>query len=164
MNRTEAGRVLAVIQSRYPQANFGRADAAVEAWTLTLDDVPYGAVMEALGGWFKAHRWPPDPSELRRMVLAQAQAVPDEADAWEMVVRHLRENGAIGGSPFAGPEPVRQAVMAIGGWHTLRRSEQPGQDREAFCSAYKTYANRALVTTNVGELLRERVYALEGGE
>ena len=163
MNRSEAGRVLAVVQSRYPQANFGRADAAAEAWALTLDDVPYGAVMQALAVWFKGNRWPPDPSELRGIVLAEAQAVPDAADAWELVVRHLRENGAIGGSPFAGPEPVKQAVQAIGGWHTLRRSETPGKDREAFEDAYRVYAKRAMAGVNVGELLRERVAALEDG-
>jgi hypothetical protein len=164
MTRQEAARVLAVIQSRYPQANFGRPETAAEAWAMTLDDVPYGSVMTALGSWFKANRWPPDPSELRGLVLAEANAVPDAADAWEMVLRHMRENGRIGGFPFAGPEPVRQAVEAIGGWHVLRMSEFPGKDRESFERVYPTYAKRAMAGVNVGELLRERVAALEAGE
>ena len=163
MNRTDAARVLAVIQSRYPQANFGRADTAVEAWAMTLDDVPYGEVMQALGTWFKSNKWPPDPSELRGLVLSEAAAVPDSADAWEMVLRHMRENGKIGGFKFAGPEPVRQAVEAIGGWHALRMSEYPGKDRAAFEQVYPVYAKRAMAKVNVGELLRERVAALEDG-
>lgn len=163
MTKQEAARVLAVIQSRYPAANYGRADTAAEAWALTLDDVPYGSVMGALGKWFKTSRWPPDPSELRAQVLAEAGAAPDAAEAWEMVVRHMRENGRIGGAPFAGPEPVRQAVDAIGGWWSLRTSEYPARDREAFERAYPVYLRRAAASTNVGELLRERV-ALEAGE
>jgi hypothetical protein len=164
MNRTETTRLLAVIKSRYPQAAFGAADAAVTAWTLTLEDVPYQAAEAALRRWFRERRWAPDPSELRVAVLQLMDAAPDPADAWEMVIRHIRENGVVGGSPFNGPEPVSQAVAAMGGWRALRTSEQVQRDRDAFLRVYEVYQRRAaagdvaaLIEARGIDLLAERV-------
>ena len=154
MNRTEVAKVLAVVAERYRHAKFGDdAESLVTAWHVTLDDVPYDAAMVALRAWFKAEKWAPDPSELRGRILSGLSAVPDEAEAWALVLRHMRSTYGPFGTPFVGPEPVRLAVEAIGGWWALRTSEQPTRDREAFGRVYPVYAKRALSDLDVAALL-----------
>ncbi|MFM9108765.1 MAG: hypothetical protein ACKOWF_18930 [Chloroflexota bacterium] len=158
MNEVETTRLLAVIKSRYPQAALGAPEAAVAAWLLTLEDVPYAAAEEALRRWFRERRWAPDPSELRVAVLQLVNEAPDAADAWEMVLRHIRENGTIGGRAFSGPGPVVQAVAAAGGWRNLRTSDNPQRDRDAFIRAYEVYQRRA-AGGDLAVLMASRGYA-----
>lgn len=163
MNRVEAGKLLAVIQSRYPHANLGDPDAAATAWALTLDDVPYPAAVAVLGPWFKGERFAPDPSELRSRILAAAAGLPEAGDAWAMVLRHIRDNGEVGGRPFSGPEPVAQAVRAMGGWRVIRHSESPDKDRERFFATYPTYAKRWAAEADVAAAIEERSTGLPDG-
>jgi hypothetical protein len=164
MNRQEVTQTLAVLQSRYPQMKTGDPSATVAAWLMTLEDVPAEAVEVALRKWFRESRWAPDPSELRQMVLSQLDALPDPAQAWEMVVRHFRQNGLIGGEPFSGPAVVAETVRAIGGWYHLRMSTDQNADREAFLRAYTTYAKRTMSDVNIAELVSSRMASLASGE
>lgn len=161
MNLQEATLLVRLIAARYPRQVSGNPGEVARAWQMTLDDVPYEPAEAELAEWFKAQRWPPDPSEIRTLVLQRLAAVPSAEDAWSSVLRHMRDNGAIGGQPFAGPEVVAETVYAIGGWHRLRRSETPEQDREAFSRAYQSYAKRAIAQTKVLELIRDRTPELE---
>src|SRR4051812_20162503 len=67
MTLQEVTILLAVIAGRYPTARqFEQDDTlTVQAWHMTLDDMPSPAVERALVEHFKAEKWPPDPSELR---------------------------------------------------------------------------------------------------
>ena len=162
MNLQEAALLVRLVAARYPrQAGLGNPSELARAWQLTLEDVPYAPAERALAEWFKSQKWPPDPSEIRGMVLERLAEIPSAEDAWASVLKHMRENGAIGGAPFGGPEVVQETVYAIGGWHRLRRSERPDEDREAFARAYATYSKRAMASTNVVELIRERALELE---
>ena len=161
MNLQEAALLVRLVAARYPRQVAGNPGELAKAWQLTLEDVPYAPCERALAQWFKAEKWPPDPSEIRAAVLRSLSEIPSAEDAWAMVLKHMKENGAIGGGPFAGPEVVSETVYAIGGWHRLRRSEKPDDDREAFSRAYQTYAKRAMAATNVVELIRERALELE---
>lgn len=153
-----------MLRTRYPRMEVGDPSAQVTAWHMTLEDVPYSAAERALSTWFKERRWPPDPSELRELILAAMNEAPDAHDAWEIVIRHMRDNGLIGGKPFQGPRVIDQAVRAIGGWYALRMSTETQRDRDAFLKAYGTYARRALSEVNIGELVRVRLGELgEGG-
>jgi hypothetical protein len=163
VTRDEAAKVLAMVQIRYPNANLGDPDLAPDVWQMTLDDVPYEAAELALRAWFKREKWAPDPSELRGLILCALAEVPEPGDAWAMALAHIRTEGLIGGRPFDGPEPVAQAVAAIGGWRALRTSEQPERDRDAFLKVYATYAKRATASLDVAAMLAERPAALNGG-
>lgn len=161
MNLQEAALLVRLVAARYPRQMAGNPSELAKAWQLTLEDVPYAPAERALAEWFKSQKWPPDPSEIRGMVLQALAEIPSAEDAWASVLKHMRENGAIGGAPFGGPEVVQETVYAIGGWHRLRRSERPDEDREAFARAYATYSKRAMASTNVVELIRERALELE---
>lgn len=161
MNEQEAAMVARLVVARYPRAAVGEPKAMAKSYWLTLNDVPYELVEKVLSDWFKSEKWPPDVSEIRSRVLEVLAEIPTAEDAWSSVLRHMRDNGAIGGQPFAGPEVVAETVYAIGGWHRLRRSETPEQDREAFSRAYQSYAKRAIAQTKVLELIRDRTPELE---
>ena len=162
MNVTEAGRILALIQARYPNANFGAERLAARSWAMSLCDVPYEAVEWAAGRWFQREKWPPDPSELRQLVLTALGAVPEAEAAWASVVAHIRRHGMVSGVAYDGSDVTRQAVEAIGGWWVLRTSEQPGKDRDAFLRAYATYAKRAMTDADVAALWERRGAELTG--
>lgn len=164
MTLQEAGQLLALVKSRYPNANFGDPRTAARAWEMTLDDVPYEAAESALRAWFKRDKWPPDPSELRGLILSAIAEVPESGDAWEMVRAHLRATyPGLPGPGFAGPEAVRRAVEALGGWHALRVSEQPERDRDAFFRVYPQYAKRAAATVDVDAAIAGRLLAVGDG-
>lgn len=160
MTRDEAAKALALIQLRYPNANLGDPGKAPDVWQMTLDDVPYPAIDAALRSWFKREKWPPDPAELRSLILEGLDEVPDVGDAWSQVQSHIRGTyGGFGASnpPFRGPACVAQAVQAIGGWRQLRMSEEPERDRAAFFKVYPVYAKRAGAAIDIAA-------AIEAGE
>lgn len=164
MNRTEAGKLLAVIQARYPHANLGDPDAAATAWALSLGDVPYAAAVAALGPWFKAERFAPDPSEIRGAVAEGLGLAPDEAEAWALVERYRRGYYPGVYSPgWSLPAPVAAALAAIGGVDALFRSEEPAKDRAAFGRAYQTYRKRAVAETDIAAAVAGRDAALPDG-
>lgn len=164
MNQHETTQLLAVLQSRYPQMKTGDPVAMVTAWHMTLEDVPYSACTLAVRKWFKQSKWAPDPAELRQTVLAQLDALPEASEAWELVVRHIRQNGLIGGKQFDGPAVISETVRAIGGWYHVRMSTDPNADREAFLRAYATYAKRTMGEVNIAELVESRLTQLASGE
>lgn len=157
MTVQEAAALVALVKARYPQFPVADAEAAARAWQMTLRDVPYEACELVLGEWFRTQRYWPDPAELRNRVLAALAEVPDAADAWLLVLTHMRANGPLSGVRFDAPEAVRRAVEAIGGMHRLRASERPEDDRRAFMDAYAVYARRMAATADVAALLSERV-------
>ena len=67
MTLQEVAKLLAVIGARYPtDKRFKQDDTlTLQAWHMTLDDMPYPAVERAMVEHFKTKRWAPDPSELR---------------------------------------------------------------------------------------------------
>lgn len=83
MTLDDTAQVLALIASRYPNAKLGE-DAAmtVQAWQITLDDVPMRPHMElALRSWFEEQKWAPDASELRVLALELGGPTPTQI-AW----------------------------------------------------------------------------------
>lgn len=151
MNRAEVAKVIGVIRARYPRAEWGPDDKlTVEVWHMSLGDLPPDPVLAALRALFEESPFAPDPSEIRARILADSGQVPDPADAWAIARRAIA--AYYPGHPFrfTMPEAVRQAINAIGGLHTLKLSEQPGADREAFLRAYATYRKRAMASVGLG--------------
>lgn len=141
MTREEIGRLLTVLRATYHNVKLDNAQATMDAWHLALIDAPYVVMERAARAWIGTERWFPTPAELRMLAIEDAGGLPTGGDAWAMVTRHMRQNGPLG-PKFAGPKPVNDAVMAIGGWGQLRASEEPAYDRQAFLKAYETYRMR----------------------
>lgn len=92
MNGKEVAAVLALIAARYPTAKVFEQDPKLtqQAWTMTLDDVPYEAVQPVLARWFKTEKWAPDPAELRALIADAVQPVPSEGDVWSRRFAYFR--------------------------------------------------------------------------
>lgn len=153
MNRTECARLIANLLANYHNADVPSVEALVSAWALVLGDVPYPAAEAAVVAHIRTSTFFPTAAEILALVAAGSGIVPTTGDAWAMVQRHLRDYGPGAGAVFTGPEPVRQAVNAMGGWWVLRMSETPVRDQAAFVRVYETYAKRAIAEMDFGEAL-----------
>lgn len=71
MTKAEVAQLIGILKARFPRAEWGPDDAlTVEAWHITLDDVPMKPHMEvALRSWFDEQKWAPDASELRVLAI-----------------------------------------------------------------------------------------------
>lgn len=106
MNAQEVSVVIGLVAARYPGAKMLEADQklTVQAWTMTLDDVPFEAVQPVLARWFKTEKWAPDPSEIRALVTSDLSPVPSEGDVWsrrQAFFRHMRGEEARPEDAFA---------------------------------------------------------------
>lgn len=151
MTRADVAKLIGIIKARYPRAEWGPDDAlTVEAWHMSLGDLPLEPVTTALRSLFEQSPFPPDPVDVRSWLLAKSGVAPDPADAWQTARAAIA--AYYPGHPFRFemPETVRQAINAIGGLHTLKMSETPAADREAFLRAYATYRKRAMADVGLG--------------
>lgn len=158
MNRAETAGILAIALEAYQHAA-PNPDALLSAWHMALDDVPADVAALALRRHVRENKWFPKPAEMRSQCVAMTHAIPEPGDAWAMVQQHMRDHGYLNPPPFVGPDCVAEAVRAMGGWHQLRRSEQPERDREQFMRLYQTYQTRAARDLHIADAL-EHVAAL----
>jgi hypothetical protein len=106
MNTNEVQALLGLIAARYPASKMFEQDLSitVQAWTMSLDDVPADAVQPVLARWFKTEKWAPDPSELRALIAAGANPMPSEGEVWSRryaYFRHGRGESQAEGDAFA---------------------------------------------------------------
>lgn len=87
MNQQEVAKLLLVIAARYPTSKLLEQgeELTVQAWHMTLDDVPYPAAERALVAWFKDEKWAPDPSEIREGAFRALEScrTPEERERLE---------------------------------------------------------------------------------
>lgn len=147
MTKAEVATLIGIIKARYPRAQWGPDDAlTVEAWHMSLGDLPLEPVLGALRALFTRSPFPPDPADVRSWLAADSGLAPEPDEAWAIARRAMRDYYP--GVRAAGPMPaaVRRAVEAVGGVRALCLSETPGKDREAFVRAYTIERKRALET------------------
>ncbi len=118
MTKQEAMGVLAVIRAAYPEfyRNISRQDAndAVDLWaSLFAEDDPH-LVAEAVKAFIAADErgYPPVPGQIKaKMRLMGTTPSQNEADAWNMVMRAVR-NGFYGArEEFARLPPLAQRIV-----------------------------------------------------
>jgi hypothetical protein len=82
MTLQEVTKLLTVIAARYPTDKRFKQDdkLTVQAWHMTLDDMPYPAVERAMVDHFKSSQWAPDPKEVRDRAfdLLESCRTPEE--------------------------------------------------------------------------------------
>ncbi len=158
MNRTETARLLAIARTVHPTHPV--TEDTVIAYHLLVGDLPYAAAEDALRSALRTSPFFPKPNELVEAVAERTGFLPSEADAWVLVLDHLRGSR----QPFAGPKPVAEAVKAVGGWYNLRTSQRPDVDRKAFGEAYQAIRRRWLGDPALGVAITDRLAALGAGE
>jgi hypothetical protein len=153
MTRSETAKILAMLQTEWPSQVV--TPGRVALWHAVLGDLPYAAVAWALGEWLRRADCPhfPHPGELRGLVADRVLALPAPEEAWQLVLRRLREvYPGMPAPPWTAPAPVQQAVAALGGIHALQRSEEPHLDRAHFYRVYAIYRQRAVQAADLAAL------------
>ncbi len=143
--------LIGILKARYPRATWGPDDRlTVEAWHMSLGDVALEAVLGALRRHFQESVYAPDPVDIRGWIVSDAGIAPDPADAWSIAQGAISAYYPGFNTKIEIPDAVRNAINAIGGMHTLKMSENPGEDRDAFLRAYATHRKRALSVAGLG--------------
>lgn len=149
MNLTETKQLLAVIAARYPNSKVWDQDPelTIKAWQMTLDDVTLGDAQRVLVGWFKAHKWAPDPSEIRELLAEAINPLPSEGEAWKDGLAWVR------GATFES-EPFGVTVMKALGSRRDCGTTETDKLREWFGFEYRrrVQGERTERTATVGEL------------
>lgn len=158
MNRSETAQLLSIAQAVHTTHPVN--EATIVAYHLFVGDLPYGATEDALRVVVCTSPFFPKPNELVEAVAERSGFLPCEADAWVIVLEHMRGPQR----PFAGPAPIGEAVKAIGGFYNLRHSQDPARDRKAFGAAYEQVRRRWLGDPALGSAVAERVGAIAAGD
>ena len=133
---TERGvlEVLTVLSAAFPQ--FKLAEATVRVYTRVLADIDDKLIEAAAYDCLARCRFFPSVAELRDAAHAiAAPALPSAFEAWEEVLRQIRDVGAYRTPTFTDPR-IEAAVRQVGGWSMLCRSENVAADRARFLEAY----------------------------
>lgn len=158
MNRSETARLLAIAQAVHPTHPVN--EDTIVAYHLLVGDLPYPAAEHALRAALRTSPFFPKPSELVEAVAERSGFLPNEADAWSIVLDHMRGPQRT----FAGPAPIDEAVRAIGGFYNLRQSQRPDVDRKAFGEAYRAIRKRWLGDPAMGPALVDRLERFGTGD
>jgi hypothetical protein len=166
VNKSETARVIGIIRARYPRSEWGpNEELTVEAWHMSLGDLPLEPVVAALKAMFLESQFAPDPVDIRGRVASEAGVAPEPAEAWRIAQGAIATYYPGHKNAIDIPDVVRQALNAIGGIHNLKMSDDPSGDRDAFLKAYATYRKRALSDTGgFLEALGEGNVRMIGGE
>jgi len=154
MNLTETKQLLAVIAARYPNSKVWDQDPelTIKAWQMTLDDVTLGDAQRVLVGWFKAHKWAPDPAEIRELLAEAVNPLPSEGAVWARRSRYF--HGELTKSAVDPDDQFAFRVFSnIGGPRDLAVTDEADLRRDVGF-AYRRLAEgeRTERTATVGEL------------
>ena len=143
MNRSEAGRLVAVLVSAYPQQgaklDAERVRLMIDTFAALLGDLGYEQANAALTVLIQTRTWMPSVAEIRGAALELARgAVRPGGEAWGGVLRAIAAEGAYRspGSDFAFADPITAHCVAALGWQNLCSSENPVADRARFIELY----------------------------
>lgn len=150
MNKQEVERLLTVIKARYGP-KFRYNDITTTSWLMVLDDVSYEDAMQVLPGWMKQEEWAPDPAQIRKSVLDATSALPTAHQAWEIVIRRIKDTYPGQQMPDWDAQPeIQKAVRAIGGLREIRLSEKPDEMRRRFEKSYTEIRHQRSTTPALG--------------
>lgn len=157
MDRSEAGRVLAMVIAVWPR--FEQPANAPTVWAEVFECVPEDAVREAVKDWIaEGHAFPPSASEAMARVTERETDVPEWDEALAEIERAVSRYRPPRGTVFtserdmhAGPppeywsHPVLAIFMQGNAWHEWRACREG--DRRTFLAqsrdAYKALRGRA---------------------
>lgn len=149
MTKTDVRNLLALIAAAYPNFKLpsdpNELLFTIGVWHQPLADIPNDLVVQAFVDYQRTPaEFPPNAGQLRHLAMSRARVLPTSAEAWAIVLHHIRTTSYVDPKPIDAPAPVVETVRAMGGIRVLRQSERPEADRAHFMKMYDTYAERAL--------------------
>ena len=174
MSRAEICALVALAGSSNPSMQAKDPRPIVEAWSLMLGDLDPVLDKAAI---IKVCRESDFFPSVARIVAAAreldpgVEKLPTAAEAWEEVMRLMRDYGPYR-CPVYSCDAVRRAVRAIG-WRQLCMGENVEADRAHFLKLYESMRSRQVETreieqviklAGVGELLKALVEKTQGSK
>jgi hypothetical protein len=163
MNMHEAGRILRILRTVWPEAPVNQD--TVTAWAWAFEDIPYELVEDAAKRWIRTGKFFPKPGELLRTIGIQAVApdlVPEAA--WTEVKSEARRVGyhrlppLFAGGRFVERErpvfshPLIAEAVASVGWDVICTGDDSrGFVREQFIRTMERLIEREVQRFQTGE-------------
>jgi hypothetical protein len=152
-----------------------------------LHDIPIELLQTASRQCLATLKWFPKPAEIREQALQLVMislGIPNANDAWAEVTRRMQNTFSVRrvgdrvqvtiagmyeeapGGYLTQRQPtaedwstpiIQKAIDGIGGWRTLRASENPIADRAQFLRAYERYSMRQMQAARMLPETREAI-------
>ena len=146
MNLSEAQSIIAILTATYRQDM--KPDTA-EIYLQCIMDLPLDLTRAAVLDLLATSKWLPTIAEIRGAVFDQVDDTPEPGAAWGIVNETIRNSdgevrewqnpdGTYERSKptTSGHGLIDEAVKGLGGWRSLRQSENPMADRAHFLKVY----------------------------
>jgi hypothetical protein len=134
MNRSEAAKLVALLQAAYP--NFTTSEATASVYETLLRDLDADVAKAAIERLICTSRFMPTIAEIREMcVTVRHGTVRTGAEAWGDVGIAIRRFGSYRAPKFDDPA-VAQAVKCLGWRNLCLGSSNDAADRARFCEIY----------------------------
>jgi hypothetical protein len=140
--------IMATLRDAYPQRQLELGTLNVYAEHLI--DLDFAAARAAVSEILTESRFFPTIAEIRQKVFERRCGLPSAEEAWEEVMRGIRDVGSYGMPRWSTPELAR-TVDAVG-WLNICLSETPGVERGHFLRIYEALRERSLHEANSGSL------------
>lgn len=151
MNEEQVARIVGALAVSYAK---DLTTQTLDVYGMALLDLPMTDEVGFVKRVIRTHEWWPSPAVLRKLILDDLGVLaPDEDQAWVMAKRATQS-----ATVATLPEPVHQAVEAVGRWNILHGQETTVAAQ--FREAYRRSKSRADRET----LERSHLDALEAGD
>jgi hypothetical protein len=133
MNRADAIRIVAMLQGAYPRTAL--PDSTAEVYALTLNDLAYEDVKQAVAKLIQTSKWLPTVAEIRSLIVEERASLPAPEVAWGEVQRAIGRVGSYM-TPVFECEEIDRAVRVLG-WKNICLDENVASTRARFVDAYR---------------------------
>jgi hypothetical protein len=155
LTEIEAAKVIATLTAAYPRHEI--PEETTKLYAKFLQDLEYQKAQSAVIRIITNSRFFPTVAEIREAVLKVEQPnLPLPAEAWEEVIRQMRDIGYVGTPKFSHPL-IEKAVQAMGGWISLCQSEDGMVDRAHFLKIFESYKNRHVEEEKTAPVMRRLI-------
>lgn len=157
MNKQDTARIMKMIKAAYP--NFdknGSEEDIASLWAWRFKDVDVKTVFDAVGEYIDTDMsgFAPSVGQIKQIIANKAYKPIDPNDAWQQVLRALRDAGSYPQKAFdALPAPVQRAVgsaATLKQWAMTPTAELENFTKQRFVSQLKDQTT-AEVTANIVE-------------
>jgi len=140
MNRSEAAKIVALLQAAYPGVSM--SEATVSVYESLLKDIDADVGKRAVERLICTNRFVPTIAEIRETcVLVRHGSARAGAEAWGDVGQAIRRFGSYRQPKFE-DQAVAQAVKCLGWRNLCLGSSNESADRARFCEIYDSITKR----------------------
>ena len=158
MNKKEAGALVALALSNFPNLQDKEMGPTVTLWYEMLSDMPFPVAKAALMRVLSTSKFFPTIADIREAAVNNTSPKQSWIEAWGEAQKAVRDYGSyreVEGLNSLSPSTRR--TMENIGWKNFCQSEDEGVLRGQFRMAYETTEKRESETARLPEKLKEMI-------